>query len=235
MVLLHCRLAAASPCTLPNWLALDAKLGLCCTQSHALQARMVLKPDKSIITEPHHIWPSLTDEQWIKVRRRGASGCMHVLDRPCPCRFQAHARPASCRSRHVCTACAPLQVEIALKDLILADYAKKNNVNVAALTQVGARSLCRAGKVSLADGMRLDGSGRTVADIIWSASHCVQSEIRDIILGAEITPPSLQRQQIAEIEKQAREGGQMNAVTTKTTTVHGDELIVTTTRCGAGV
>lgn len=54
---------------------------------------MVLKPDKTIITEPHHIWPSLTDEQWIKV-------------------------------------------EIALKDLILADYAKKNNVNVAALTQV---------------------------------------------------------------------------------------------------
>ncbi len=58
---------------------------------------------------------------------------------------------------------ADLQVEIALKDLILADYAKKNNVNVGALTQ---------------------------------------SEIRDIILGAEITPPSQQRQQIADIEKQ---------------------------------
>lgn len=54
-------------------------------------------------------------------------------------------------------------MEIALKDLILADYAKKNNVNVGALTQ---------------------------------------SEIRDIILGAEITPPSQQRQQIADIEKQ---------------------------------
>eukprot|EP00887_Chlorella_sp_A99_P006813 scaffold2.g6813.t1 len=107
----------------------------------ALHARMVLKPDKSVITEPHHIWPTLTDEQWIKV-------------------------------------------EIALKDLILADYAKKNNVN---------------------------------------------SEIRDIILGAEITPPSQQRQQIAEIEKQAREGGQMTAITTKTVNVHGDELIITTT------
>lgn len=56
-----------------------------------------------------------------------------------------------------------------------------------------------------------------------------QSEIRDIILGAEITPPSQQRQQIAEIEKQAREGGHMTAVTTKTTNVHGDDLIVTTT------
>jgi pre-mRNA-processing factor 8 len=52
-----------------------------------LQARMILKPDKTIITQPHHVWPSLTDEQWVKV-------------------------------------------EIALKDLILADYAKKNNVNV---------------------------------------------------------------------------------------------------------
>jgi len=111
------------------------------------KARMILRPDKSITTQPHHVWPSLTDEQWVKV-------------------------------------------EIALKDLILADYAKKNNVNVQALTQ---------------------------------------SEIRDIILGAEITPPSQQRQQIAEIEKQAREGGQMTAVTTKTANVHGDELIVTTT------
>lgn len=56
-----------------------------------------------------------------------------------------------------------IQVEVALKDLILADYGKKNNVNVASLTQ---------------------------------------SEVRDIILGMEIAPPSLQRQQIAEIEKQ---------------------------------
>ena len=84
------------------------------------KAKMLLKPDKTIVTEPHHIWPSLTDDQWMKV-------------------------------------------EVALRDLILSDYAKKNNVNTSALTQ---------------------------------------SEIRDIILGAEITPPSQQRQQIAEIEKQ---------------------------------
>ncbi|CAF1865286.1 unnamed protein product [Brassica oleracea var. botrytis] len=82
------------------------------------------------------------------------------------------------------------QVEVALRDLILSDYAKKNNVNTSALTQ---------------------------------------SEIRDIILGAEITPPSQQRQQIAEIEKQAKEASQLNAVTTRTVNVHGEELIVTTT------
>ncbi|RDY12903.1 Pre-mRNA-processing-splicing factor 8, partial [Mucuna pruriens] len=111
------------------------------------KAKMLLKPDKTIITEPHHIWPSLTDDQWMKV-------------------------------------------EVALRDLILSDYAKKNNVNTSALTQ---------------------------------------SEIRDIILGAEITPPSQQRQQIAEIEKQAHEANQVTAVTTKTTNVHGEELIVTTT------
>ncbi|KAD4585392.1 hypothetical protein R6Q59_035988 [Mikania micrantha] len=111
------------------------------------KAKMLLKPDKTIVTEPHHIWPSLTDDQWVKV-------------------------------------------EVALRDLILSDYAKKNNVNTSALTQ---------------------------------------SEIRDIILGAEITPPSQQRQQIAEIEKQAKEASQLTAVTTKTTNVHGDELIVTTT------
>ena len=77
-----------------------------------------------------------------------------------------------------------------LKDLILADYGKKNNVNVASLTQ---------------------------------------SEIRDIILGMEIAPPSMQRQEIADIEKSAKEASQLNAVTTKTTNVHGEELIVTTT------
>jgi len=111
------------------------------------KARMLLRPDKTVHTEPHHVWPTLTDEQWIKV-------------------------------------------EIALKDLILADYAKKNNVQVNALTQ---------------------------------------SEIRDIILGAEITAPSAQRQQIAEIEKQAKLAAQVTAVTTKSTNVLGDEMIVTTT------
>lgn len=111
------------------------------------RTKVILRPDKSVITQPHHVWPSLTDEQWIKV-------------------------------------------EVALKDLILADYGKKNNVNVGSLTQ---------------------------------------SEIRDIILGMEIAPPSLQRQQIAEVEKQAREQSQMTAVTTKTTNVHGDQIAVTTT------
>lgn len=72
------------------------------------KARMLLRPDKSIVTEPHHIWPSLTDEQWIKV-------------------------------------------EIALKDLILADYSKKNNVNVGALTTVrgwmSSGCVCNCGAV----------------------------------------------------------------------------------------
>ena len=111
------------------------------------KTKMILRPDKATITEPHHIWPTLTDEEWIKV-------------------------------------------EVALKDMILADYGKKNNVNVASLTQ---------------------------------------SEIRDIILGMEISAPSLQRQQIAEIEKQTQDQSQLTAVTTKTQNIHGDEMIVTTT------
>ncbi|CAL9773912.1 unnamed protein product [Musa acuminata subsp. burmannicoides] len=111
------------------------------------KAKMLLKPDKTVITQPHHIWPSLTDDEWMKV-------------------------------------------EVALRDLILSDYSKKNNVNTSALTQ---------------------------------------SEIRDIILGAEIAPPSQQRQQMAEIEKQAKEDSRLTAVTSRTTNVHGDELIVTTT------
>ena len=62
------------------------------------KSRLVLKPDKNVITKPNHIWPSLTDEQWIKV-------------------------------------------EVELKNLILADYSKKNNVNVAALTQSEIRDI----------------------------------------------------------------------------------------------
>ncbi|KAG0275828.1 Pre-mRNA-processing-splicing factor 8 [Linnemannia exigua] len=111
------------------------------------KTKMILRPDKATITEAHHVWPTLSDEEW-------------------------------------------LSVETALKDLILGDYGKKNNVNVASLTQ---------------------------------------SEIRDIILGMEISAPSLQRQQIAEIEKQAKEPSQLTAVTTKTQNIHGDEMIVTTT------
>lgn len=39
------------------------------------KARTLLRPDKSIITQPHHVWPSLTDEQWIKVGRPAARDC----------------------------------------------------------------------------------------------------------------------------------------------------------------
>lgn len=47
------------------------------------KTKVLLKPDKTTITEPHHIWPTLTDDEWIKC-------------------------------------------ELQLKDMILADYGKKN-------------------------------------------------------------------------------------------------------------
>ncbi|KAK4237284.1 NUC071 domain-containing protein [Achaetomium macrosporum] len=111
------------------------------------KTKLILRPDKTVITQDHHIWPSLSDEDWINV-------------------------------------------ELKLRDLILNDYGKKNNVNVSSLTT---------------------------------------SEVRDIILGMEISAPSLQRQQAAEIEKQQQEQQQLTAVTTKTQNVHGEEIIVTTT------
>ncbi|KAF5022140.1 hypothetical protein F66182_5813, partial [Fusarium sp. NRRL 66182] len=111
------------------------------------KTKLILRPDKTVITHEHHIWPSLADEDWIKV-------------------------------------------ETQLRDLILNDYGKKNNVNVSSLTT---------------------------------------SEVRDIILGMEISAPSMQRQQAAEIEKQQQEQAQLTAVTTKTQNVHGEDIIVTTT------
>ncbi|KAI9773075.1 MAG: pre-mRNA-splicing factor 8 [Geoglossum simile] len=111
------------------------------------KTKLLLRPDKTVITQEHHIWPTLSDEDWIKV-------------------------------------------EVQLRDLILNDYGKKNNVNTSSLTS---------------------------------------SEVRDIILGMEISAPSMQRQQAAEIEKQQQEQQQLTAVTTKTQNVHGEDIVVTTT------
>ena len=34
---------------------------------NADRTKVILKPDKTTITEPHHIWPTLTDEEWVPV------------------------------------------------------------------------------------------------------------------------------------------------------------------------
>lgn len=62
-----------------------------------------------------------------------------------------------------------------------------------------------------------------------NVASLTQSEIRDIILGMEISAPSAQRQQIAEIEKQSKEQSQLTATTTRTVNKHGDEIITSTT------
>lgn len=135
------------------------------------KAKIILRPDKNTITEPHFVWPSLSDEEWIKV-------------------------------------------EVALKDLILAvrlraimfdigmliacvqDFGKRNSVNIASLTA---------------------------------------SEIRDIILGQEIAAPSVQRQQMAELEKSSEAQSQVTAVQTQTTNVHGDAIQTVTSKFVADV
>ena len=58
------------------------------------KARMILKPDKTIITEPHHVWPSLTDEQWIKVCRASAGRSL-MLMLQCITRFAYHGQLTS--------------------------------------------------------------------------------------------------------------------------------------------
>lgn len=110
------------------------------------QTKVILRPNRNVLTKPGHLWPTLTDAEWNNV-------------------------------------------EVQLKDLILADYGRRNNVSVQSLTQ---------------------------------------SEIRDIILGMRIEAPSIQRQQIAEIEKTAKDQSQLTAVTTKTTNKLGEDIITTT-------
>lgn len=45
----------------------------------------------------------------------------------------------------------------------------------------------------------------------------------------DIAPKSEIRQQIAEIERQSGDNSNLTAVTTKSTNVHGDQMVVTTT------
>ncbi|KAK5016633.1 pre-mRNA-splicing factor 8, partial [Cryomyces antarcticus] len=62
------------------------------------KTKLLLRPDRTVITHEHHIWPSLSDEDWIKV-------------------------------------------ETQLRDLILNDYGKKNNVNTSSLTSSEVRDI----------------------------------------------------------------------------------------------
>lgn len=67
---------------------------------------MVLKPDKTTITEAHHIWPSLSDEEWMKIENQ-------------------------------------------LKDLIMADYGKKNKYVSVGLLNCKLRFCVMPGIISL--------------------------------------------------------------------------------------
>ena len=53
-----------------------------------------------------------------------------------------------------------------------------------------------------------------------NVASLTQSEIRDFILGMVISAPSQQQEQIAEIEKQAKEQSQLTVTTTRTVNVH---------------
>ena len=62
------------------------------------RAKVILRPDETVVTQPHHVWPSLSDDQWVSVENQ-------------------------------------------LKDLILIDYGRRNNVNIGALTQSEIRDI----------------------------------------------------------------------------------------------
>lgn len=117
------------------------------------KTNLILRPDASVITEDHHLWPSFTDDQWI-------------------------------------------DVETQLRDLILNDYANKYNTNIQSLTK---------------------------------------SEIRDLILGQDVTAPSAKRQEIADLEenKKPEEGSnanqQLTALKTTTQNAQGEEIVTITT------
>ncbi|EPQ26542.1 uncharacterized protein PFL1_05864 [Pseudozyma flocculosa PF-1] len=111
------------------------------------KAKVILRPHPGVVTEPHHLWPTLSDDEWVKV-------------------------------------------EVQCRDLILEDFGKRNNVNTSSLTS---------------------------------------SEIRDIILGMQIQEVSAQRQEMAELEKNAEAAQQVTATQTRTVNRHGEEISTVTT------
>lgn len=62
------------------------------------RTKVILRPDRGVVTESHHVWPTLSDDQWVSVENQ-------------------------------------------LKDLILIDYGKRNNINIGALTQSEIRDI----------------------------------------------------------------------------------------------
>lgn len=114
------------------------------------KAKVILRPDKSTITEPHFVWPTLSDDEWIKVEV-----ALKDLILAVSCRFKCFTS---------------ILIKATFKD-----FGKRNSVNIASLTA---------------------------------------SEIRDIILGQEIAAPSVQRQQMAELEKSTEAQSQVTAVQT---------------------
>mmetsp|Transcript_8378 Transcript_8378/g.30995 ORF Transcript_8378/g.30995 Transcript_8378/m.30995 type:complete len:2367 (-) Transcript_8378:8-7108(-) len=69
-----------------------------CMAINSNRTKQILKVTPTTVTQAHHLWPTLTDDQWIKV-------------------------------------------EVALKDMILAQYGRNNNVNVNTLTQSEVRDI----------------------------------------------------------------------------------------------
>jgi pre-mRNA-processing factor 8 len=88
------------------------------------RAHVILRPDRSVSTEEHHLWPTLGDEQWMRV-------------------------------------------EVALKDLILADFAKRHVVSVHSLTQTEIRDIILGAKIQKED---LDEMQRQMDEIDKSSS-----------------------------------------------------------------
>eukprot|EP00965_Chrysotila_dentata_P232824 6199219-Pleurochrysis_carterae.AAC.1 len=73
------------------------------------RCKLILRPDKDTITQPHHVWPSLTDEEWISVEVRApaarhstdahaARSRVHAVHEGLPTSAGAHAEATQARA-----------------------------------------------------------------------------------------------------------------------------------------
>ena len=122
---------------------------------NAERTALIVRPDESVHTEPHHLWPSLSVAQWQDVEKQ-------------------------------------------LLDVILADYAKKNNVSVQALTQLEIRDLILGQEIRAPSARRQE-----LAEIDTASKH--DAPAAPHLTALKTTTTNVQGEQITTVTTTAYE------------------------------
>lgn len=167
------------------------------------RARVILKPNKTTITQPNHIWPTLSDEEWIKVEVQLKDLILAGL---CDIVIFIY---------HSILLILYLQQIMARRTMLTLHRSPRVKFVTLFLVWKSKRRRCNA-RYFLSPLIPL-----SLSPPFFFVCVFLNKTFSIFLLFVP--------QQIAEIEKQSKEVSQMTAVTTKTANKHLEEMIVTTT------